>query len=983
MAGIDNTLLCYVATELLNITENELMDRWMINESRNYFLYGRSQMVYWVSKKWRDSILKYKEDRDFSLKELDAQAAGQAFPGKNAGEYTLESRMYQTMMDGARASGRTEQQNILLILRCCEYFELPEAEMRMLRKMDTLDALVRHLITKAKETCTAKNKTIAQRHLMYYANMPQLPDGYFSQRVTGEDGREVLAVTLGGEVWPEKSGKGEPETERKLQFRCDPPDARLMEKARCMVVQAEGGMGKTTLVNALYAYFNKRAGEKGQFAGVYRLPMHSVQEKALDEFSRCDRSAFDDRLLFYCLFHGDVSEYIKKIRIPSGKKQPLLILLDSWHECEGSYRLQQQIENDLAALAAQSNLCVIVTSRLPVKAKGLENGVLSGTPREKCGTFIKEHGLPDTACLLMVRPLYYNLFFRMFSGKEKKEEQGGITRFSLLENVLREDMARMQQTTMQDEKAQMAAHVLVNVLPRLALYMAERNCHAFTREQLQEALQAIDQAIMREKSKAAVLHGIMMRSVPFVLSCERRAEETVETALASGWLVDRGDGYRFVHQEHRDFLAAWLLMAQMQYLARHCHTDEQPEFLNLNRPRNMVLMLKEELLRFGTDAGLKQYAEDLPEVEYACELTPGIVAYGDAVRQMAEYFSLPMGEFAPVFLRYFKRITDCVEAGDAVQMLPECTTAMVAIVQKAVQCCRQMKDYDEGLRILAPWEDVLPLRHARAKLLLYRATEKTDNADEMRRALALLKTCADEGYYFSCSLQGMFLSATPPAFLRQGLLQPDYVQAAIYYLRGIGSPDHQGYDTVYLVRNLLILLFRGMISVPRQAKMEDVLAMPERFIRPGNGKYLSKTPYIAKELLQRYQHYDAGRCALALGCYHINQMAKNSASAKKAAHFLGQDASLMARLLLQRFLNGPAVTWEAFADVLCNEKNQCRPVDAYSHYWQYLDAKRLALSLEEMEEGWFDEREKTLPPAVAQVLAMCAEAANRAVLQEE
>lgn len=985
MAGIDNTLIAHVARSLMNCKVSHLTDKllWLPVKKGELFAYGRDSQVRWPRTDvwYTDVMVDGEEYQKKAMQALQERRDTQPMPASSPegmDYFTFESHLYEVMMQSAQATGLQEKQVIQRILHGCAEYHLCDAVMTKLRSFPALSELLKYMIGVARDAGVPNGtKVYTQRYLKQFADDGQMPEGYFTQTLCRLDRSVLLSVA--------EKGRGE-----KRQYVVAADWDRLMAESRCICLQGEGGMGKSTFLRVLHAAaIQEREKKSSAISAVFHLSLATVTMAMLEAF-REKAALFDGSLLWYCVCWGDESYYRSDVvqpEIAGEKRKPVVLLLDGLQEMEDSPELMRCVLEDLERLSRQQGLFVIVTSRLPLSGARLQQAFcaarLTGTPEEYRLRLTGKCKIPQEMEMLLHRPLYYNLFRRLLEGGGSRSAQLLTTRYDLLSCVLEEDVRRQLAAVAEEERVK-DVYLLMYVLPKLArrlTQLGKRGLHeADMRTQLEGiALRAAQEPELSRRLCARLADDPQLPELPELPPAERQLMYLLEF----GWLVIRDGLCTFCHQEHQDFLTARLLRAELLLTGESCLMSAPgtlPE-VQLNQPAAVIDMLREGLFRDGVAEGLAACAGYLPQVQYADELTPPIIACAEALRQLAEYMRLPVREHAGLLLTYLRRVTDCLEDVDETEteQPPELLGRLRGVLQKTVQLMRLQGDYAPALKLLEGWDASLPLRHAKAKLLLEYAMSG-GGTEALREGLGLLQECAGQEYYFSCSLQGMLLSAPHPLPLREGLLRRDCVLAAAVYLRGCRDAAHQGYDVVYIVRNLLTMIFCGRVAVPERLRLSALLEAPEEHLQPGNGEYLRRTPRCVQELLERVDRYDRSRCALVQGCCAANAALQGRGDAAEAAEYLRLDGGLLAQTLLWGLMGRDAAgavdylkpLKAADGSFLTAEQILNKPLDQYSPVWQYLDAKRLAQSFDLPVD--FAALEALLPGEVRELIALCSAA---------
>lgn len=618
--------------------------------------------------------------------------------------------------------------------------------------------------------------------------------------------------------------------------------AKLVKEKRHVAITGEGGLGKTTFLEGL---ISKRP-FKAEFNNVYLISLAGLAAAAKanpiitgfngNRFETKDSSYIGREL--YSRVSLDVRNFFNK------NDKPYLLLLDGLNELyenSDSDRVDE-ILNEIKYLSEETPICIVLTSRtidddfLGIHPYGFIKTTITGTPKENIRAFEIE-GYSQEITELIKIPMYFIMF-------EKLERTGNLsretTKYSLLEHTWEQ---LFSQSTFAENDAKKALYYCF--APELAQYMVNnRTGLEISAESAAEFFDSVPKSVFKPLLST---NGCSTERVNALKGAE------IVGMMQAENIVSSGDTVKFIHQDWREFLAAFSLKNKFDLVVKYYNNsgfiaDDMP-LLNLNVPNTVTEMFLESMgikadiaeRCSGILSKLKELAlsdrvkstaneKDIVFVEALCQLTECIPA------------NTKNGDYAKIY----SKIQDCLrELIDKVffytvfgksQIHSERTAQLfVNIIIKQSEMLRNRTMYQSALEYINYGTsivdgDSMKLRNQEGKVYMYYAQScyrgeiidsvealNLDVAEAFIKGMNIIRVNARKHNNMSSNLLAM-IESTPAPFIRQNhLAQIDYVNAFWTYF-DVMNGNHSGKEIVYSLRQCAALLIKGYVEVNEKSE---------------------------------------------------------------------------------------------------------------------------------------------------------------------
>lgn len=618
--------------------------------------------------------------------------------------------------------------------------------------------------------------------------------------------------------------------------------ADLVKEKRHVAITGEGGLGKTTFLEGLISnsYF------KAEFKNVYLISLAGLATSAKatpitsgfngNRFETRDSSYIGRELYSRASF--DVRNFFKE------EDDPYLLLLDGLNELyenSDSDRVDE-ILNEIKYLSEETPICIVLTSRtidddfLGIHSFGFIKTTITGTPEEIIKA-VESKGYSQKITELIKIPMYFIMF-------EKLEHTGNLsretTKYSLLEHTWEQ---LFSQSSFAENDAKKALYYCF--VPELAQYMVNnRSGLEISAESAADFFDSVPKSVFKPLLSA---NGCSTERVNALMGAE------IVRMMQAENIVSSGDTVKFIHQDWREFLAAFSLKNKFDLIVKYYKNSgfkaaDMP-LLNLNVPNTVTEMFLEamgikadiaercigilsKLQELDPSDRVKSTADekDIVFVEALCQLTECIPA------------NTKNGDYAEIY----SRIQDCLrELIDKVffytvfgisQIHSERTVQLfVNIIIKQSELLRNRTMYKSALEYITYGKDIvdcdsMKLRNQEGKVYMYyaqscyrgepiKSDEKLDLAvaDAFIKGMNIIRGNARKHNNMSSNLLAM-IESTPAPFIRQNhLAQIDYVKAFWTYF-DVMNGNHSGKELVYSLRQCAALLIKGYVKVDEESK---------------------------------------------------------------------------------------------------------------------------------------------------------------------
>lgn len=618
--------------------------------------------------------------------------------------------------------------------------------------------------------------------------------------------------------------------------------ADFVKEKRHIAITGEGGLGKTTFLEGLISnsYF------KAEFKNVYLISLAGLAAaaKVAPITTGFNGNRFETRDSSYIgrELYSRASFDVRSFFIEDGA--PYLLLLDGLNELyenSDSDRVDE-ILNEIKYLSEATPICIVLTSRtidddfLGIHSFGFIKTTITGTPEEKIKA-VESKGYSQEITELIKIPMYFIMF-------EKLKRTGNLSRETIKYSLLEHTWGQLfSQSTFAENDAKKALYYCF--APELAQYMVNnRTGLEISAESAAYFFDSVPKSVFRPLLSA---NGCSTTRVDAL-----KGAELVRMMQAEN-IVSSGDTVKFIHQDWREFLAAFSLKNKFDLIVKYYKNSgyeatDMP-LLNLNVPNTVTEMFLEamgikvdiaercngilsKLEELDPSDRIKSTADekDIVFVEVLCQLTECIPA------------NTKNGDYAKIYTEiqdFLRELIDNVFFSTVLsksQIHSERTSQLfVNIIIKQSEMLRNRAMYQSALEYIKYGKDIvdcdsMKLRNQEGKVYMYYAQscyrgepikpgEELDLAvaDAFIKGMEIIRGNAAKHNNMSSNLLAM-IESTPAPFIRHNhLAKIDYVKAFWTYF-DVMNGNHSGKELVYSLRQCAALLIKGYVEVNEESK---------------------------------------------------------------------------------------------------------------------------------------------------------------------
>ncbi len=617
--------------------------------------------------------------------------------------------------------------------------------------------------------------------------------------------------------------------------------AKLVKEKRHVAITGEGGLGKTTFLEGL---ISKRS-FKAEFNNVYLISLAGLAAAAKanpiitgfngNRFETKDSSYIGREL--YSRVSLDVRNFFNE------NDKPYLLLLDGLNELyenSDSDRVDE-ILNEIKYLSEETPICIVLTSRtidddfLGIHPFGFIKTTITGTPEKEIDKYKNDY--PQEITELMKIPMYFIMF-------EKLERTGKLscetTKYSLLEHTWKQ---LFSQSTFADNDEKKALYYCF--APELAQNMVNnRTGLEISAESAADFFDSVPKSVFRPLLSA---NGCSTTRVDAL-----KGDEIVGMMQAEN-IVSSGDTVKFIHQDWREFLAAFSLKNKFDLIVKYYKNNgfkaaDMP-LLNLNVPNTVTEMFLESMgikvdIAKRCRGILSRLKELAPSDRLQSTADEKDIVFMEALCQLTECIpaNTKNGDYAKIYTEiqdFLRELIDNVFFSTVLsksQIHSERTSQLfVNIIIKQSEMLRNRAMYQSALEYIKYGKDIvdcdsMKLRNQEGKVYMYYAQscyrgepikpgEELDLAvaDAFIKGMEIIRENAAKHNNMSSNLLAM-IESTPAPFIRHNhLAKIDYVKAFWTYF-DVMNGNHSGKELVYSLRQCAALLIKGYVEVNEEAK---------------------------------------------------------------------------------------------------------------------------------------------------------------------
>ena len=488
-------------------------------------------------------------------------------------------------------------------------------------------------------------------------------------------------------------------------------------------------------------------------------------------------------------------------------------------------------------------MCIVLTGRnidnvfCGITPYEFVNVTITGTPEDKIAEYI-EKGYSEEILELIKIPMYYFMLCKLGDAGETIDR---MTKYSLLNHTWEMLYSKSNPLFNADKKA-----LYYCFAPELAQYMVNNRT-----------------GLEISKNKAAdIFDSIQGEAVKILLSagkCETYSSNykgsEIVSMLQDENIVSKGDTIKFIHQDWREFLAAFALKNKFDLIAqrhnKNCFNVEDMPCFNLNVPNTVTEMFLQSLDISIDAAGrcsgilkkLKELTDGLNTEQPVTQADEKDIVFIESLCQFIECIPANTKNYCFSEIKdYLNKLINCFfgyTVGTGGTIHSEKTLPLfINIIVKQSEYLRNKKDYLTALQYIKYGQKKLDsgsmkLLNQEGKVYLYYAQScyrsegisnplEMDKKEAFGKGMDIIGKNADKHNNMSSNLLAM-IESTPAPFIRDNnLVQTNYVKAFWTYF-DVMNGNHSGKELVYSLRQCAALLIKGYVKVDEDSPRLQII----------------------------------------------------------------------------------------------------------------------------------------------------------------
>lgn len=770
------------------------------------------------------------------------------------------------------------------------------------------------------------------------------------------------------EYFPQKlySKKNNTET-----FNISMPNFSYFESNNRILVEAPGGQGKSEFLR--------------------QLELISKKSKKFDCVIRFE-------LTDLLLINGDDALNNINSQKTDNKHNTILLLLDGLNELYASTDIQRlsKILSEINYISKSwNNICIVITSRSSNGMSDYNETVrslyeicyLSGVPKDKYDEFIEKNSFLDDAIKDLAKiPLYFNVLSTLKDTSTLKSKYDAI--FEVYKGRCKQNKF--------DENTFFAFYILS---PFIAQKISRKTVNTITETEIDKIISSMQKVYPNK------LIDVAKKECKNSISFPRADMNKVKNILFNhGPLVRSENGYKFFHDEVRDFLCCFATIISIKAFKDFSQDYSlynkvlYDEIFSIDASFNLKdesSKLLKSYFQLTDSTGISKSVSNLYDFDENILITPELILYAHTAFSMSDYLNLGDSILEPVhnsLLNFTNSVFAYLDEGILENVFialshkqeVRCKKCLSDIISKHCEFFRTNCEYHKCLTYSSYAEKINPnsdeINNQKAKCLIaihrdYILNHKSFNIKDFgfsdfselfKEGYRLLERTANNDFNLSVNLYTMLQSVPAPYLFddRNIYVNFDYVSAFMRNYNMIFTNKHDDYtlkEIAYTVRQSVGLLIKGYVKVSPEINYIQGRPLGPNTIVLGDKDTLnlnSQTIELAKYLLSFVDDMTMNTLN-----YYRGVVAYYNRDYKKAeAYFNTEKDIFLKTLFLKHWKNTDedvSYLYEEIKNKFCSERldaaDKCHPL-----YW-YIDLKNLEISFSNNNLHFFEEFEKELP----------------------
>ncbi len=795
-------------------------------------------------------------------------------------------------------------------------------------------------------------------------------------------------------------------------FNVSTPDFSYFESNNRILIEGPGGQGKSTFLGKTSG---KALSSDNYSAAIVikLLDLVSLDEEDLipNYNQRCENiryiASYFYKLFDKKLISEEVWDYVKNNK---PIRKPILLSLDGLNElfCSSNTSAVFSISNEIKYITDEWDKAqIILTTRLSENEFNYNNleyitkyevNYLSGVPKEKYDEFIEKNpSLDDSIKDLAKIPLYFNTLSTLKDTSKLKSKYDAI--FEVYNARCKQNIKIF------DENTFFAFYILS---PFVAQKISKKSANMIEEKEIDEIISSMQQIYPNKLVEVA-----KRECKNFIFFPHADMNKVRNILFNYGPLIHSGKGYRFFHDEVRDFLCCFATIISTKSIQEFSKEDalynksNYDEIFSINvdfnltdEPTNLLkyhFNLTEKTTLSETVSNLYSFGNNVL-------VTPELILYAHTAFLISDYLYLGESILEPIHnsllnftnsvFAYFDEgiLEDVFNGLTSEQQKIRCKKCLSNIISKHCEYFRRNGEFEKCLMFSSYAEKIYPntdeIKNQKAKCLiaihrdhiLNNASFSIENygfsnySEVFKEGFRLLEETANNDFNLSVNLYTMMQSVPAPYLFDDKNIGfgVDYISAFMRNYNMIFTNKHNDYtikEIAYTVRQSVGLLLKGYVKVSPKISYIQGRPLGRNSIVLGDRNTLklnSQTIELVKYLLR----FVEGMSMNTLN-YYRGIIAYYDKDYEKAEALFNDEKDILLKTIFLKYWKNPdadishvyKIIKDKFNKAELNAADKCHPI-----YW-YIDIKNLEVSFGKKNKEFFDDFEKELPKKCQNIIA--------------
>lgn len=766
-------------------------------------------------------------------------------------------------------------------------------------------------------------------------------------------------------------------------FSIENADFSQLKKERLVLIEGEGGQGKSTFLKKL----NELKQKQSDFKNIIVISL----ARFVDFLNKSDIQPLANKCTYivsYILNNNLSSKDIKSVFCRDG--EPTLLLLDGFNEAYAfsDTTSRNAVIDELEEIKNKyANICFVVTTRPSEGSysfkkcdflKDFSIYYLSGVSDEMYQKFISKHNdLPKEILEIARIPLYFKAL----------NKSNNLSNIKNRNDLLREIYYQNYKQASEKPGAENTYFAYYLLAPAIANFMCQKRQLYIDVSKIQLIAREL---FDKDNMFTALLHSIAARECPTSdLPINNNIEAICNALINNGPLEPvendaSSTAYRFFHDEIRKYLLAyntWMVLTGIKSAMLQGDYPYVKVTPNLNLETDVINLLKIRLNISGDDENkiCKQIASFFKVNDFEFENLAWQIKFYHIAFLFSEYLclkgSLYLNTYHSVLSPITEKIMFITKIGQYDQYFynisevekTDIKSCILDILCKECEYFRRNSLFDNGEKCIETARQLSNIdysvinQHAKINLAKFEASclsGKFINQDSFNLGMKELKTASENGFILSANLLSLIYSAPNPILTYANKhTNVDNVESFYILYSAIQKAIKDklyAHEIDYSIRQAVALLLKGYVRLsPGSSFFKGIVFTKENFCQ-GNLDTFSideETIKLSKHLLE----YADGLYRPSLDYLRaIIKIYENKPS--EAESLLTNESDLILNRIVLNYKFGKNYDIDAsIKKVLTKLDNKklgldiCHPI-----YWALIDPMHLELSLNPSRKEFYD-----------------------------